>query len=673
MDKVKEQTRISELVTSLNSASYQYYVLNSPTISDAEYDKLYRELFELSKKFPELIPEDSPTNGVGAISSKAFAEVRHRVPMLSLENAMDLEECQSFLNKIVKECDKEPEFFCEYKFDGLAVELVYERNKLVLASTRGDGQIGENVFANISTIKSIPQQLNQSKTLKSLGNPSSFEIRGEVIMKISDFRNLNKLRAEEGEALFANPRNAASGSLRQLDPGITAKRKLEFYSYGFLSKDIENIKSQHQIKKILQELGFNVQQNSFVTSSFDDISKFYHKLEVDRGSLDYEIDGLVIKVNDLELQKKLGYRSRSPKYAIALKFKPIEEFTRINEISIQVGRTGVLTPVAELDPVNVGGVIVKRATLHNKEEIERKDIRIGDYVVVRRQGDVIPAVVSVIKEKRTGKEIEYVFPEFCPICNSSVVKDNETDVALRCPNKSCPAQLIENLKHFVSKNAFDIESLGEKILVQLLENNLINNYPDLFSLKYEDLVALERFAEKSANNLLEAIASSKKISLARFIYSLGIRHVGVRTAKILASKLQSLDNILNATKDNLECIEDVGPVVADSIVTYFNDSSNIALINRAKSLGVEVLEDIVTNNDQKLSLTGFTFVITGTLSQPRDYFKDLIESNGGKVVGSISSNTSYLLAGEKAGSKLSKAQSLNINVLSEEDFLKLLN
>jgi DNA ligase (NAD+) len=659
--------RIEELYALIEKANTDYYENDSPTISDAEYDRLFRELVELEATYPEFSKIESPTKRVGGKATKTFSEVRHREPMLSLANAMDEAELRAFDERVKKALslvDTEVEYSCEYKFDGIAIELVYERGVLVVGSTRGDGEVGESITDNVKTLSSVPKTIKLEDAF-----PSSFEVRGEVVMPKKGFLLLNEARVLAEEASFANPRNAAAGSLRQLDAGITASRPLQFFAYGLASEQKLPIETHADVLSALRKLGFTVQKDVLISDGLEQILAFYKELETRRDELDFEIDGLVIKVNNQEFQKKLGFRARTPRWAVALKFVPREEFTVIKDITVQVGRTGALTPVAELEPVAVGGVVVKRATLHNQDEIDRKDIRIGDTVVIRRQGDVIPAVVSVIFEKRKGDEVKFVLPDSCPVCGSKAIKENEADAALRCSNALCPAKRVERLKHFVSKMAFDIDSLGEKLLEQLTEKGFVNDASDLFSLRYEDLLSLERKAEKSAKKVVDAIEAKKTISLSRFIYALGIRHVGEQTAKVLAEASGSLSRLLAMTKEELEGLSDIGPKVSESIVQFFSDVDERAVIERLLARGVVVQELLRVEAREGGAFSGEVVCLTGTLHlMTRDEAKALIEQEGGKVVNTVTSSTTLLVAGEKAGSKLKKAEQLGVNIIDEEVF-----
>ncbi len=661
---------IEELREKIRYHNYRYYILNEPEISDAEYDRLFRRLVELEQKYPELITPDSPTQRVGAEPQKEFRQVRHRQPMLSLDDCFSEEELREFdarTKRFLGGIDK-LEYTVEPKIDGLAVELVYERGRLTVASTRGDGYVGEDVTPNIKTIMSVPLVLRQKKG--GLPVPDLLEVRGEVYMEKEAFKRLNKEREKQGLPPFANPRNAAAGSVRQLDPKVTAKRPLDIFCYGVGEvSDLGPIKTQYELLLQLQEWGFRINRPYIrVCDSIDKVIEYCKYLEEIRDTLPYEIDGAVVKVNDLELQKKLGAKARSPRWAVAYKFAPVQATTKILDIEVQVGRTGVLTPVAILEPVEIGGVIVKRATLHNQDEIERKDIRIGDTVLVQRAGDVIPEVVMPIKSKRTGKERKFQMPDKCPVCGAKVVK-KEGEVAVRCPNKNCPAQIRALLRHFVSKGAMDIEGLGEKIIDLLVEKGLVKEIPDIYYLKLEDLLRLPGFQLRSAKNLLDAIERSKKTTLARFIYALGIRYVGEQTAQILADHFKSLDRLMNATLQELLSIKGIGEKTARSIKAFFEDERNIRNIERLLEAGI-TFEEV---KPKESPIAGKTFVFTGALkSMTRDKAKQLVLERGGRVASQVSRNVDYVVVGESPGSKLAKAKQLGIKTINEEEFLKML-
>lgn len=665
--------RLDELYELIEEANRRYYQEDSPTISDAEYDRFFRELEALESENPELARSDSPTKKVGAKPSETFQPVPHREPMLSLANAFSEEEFLQFdqrCRKLLEERAKELTYIVEEKFDGLAVEIVYENGELTTASTRGDGEVGENITANIRTISSIPNKLSK-KGLSKLGGPERLEVRGEVYMSLDGFKALNDRRLAAAEPAFANPRNAAAGSLRQLDPAVTARRPLEFVAYGLTSPSELPIGTQAECIRVLSNLGFQIDPQLLEKADSEAVLNHFLALAEKRHDLPYEIDGIVAKVNSFELQQVLGTRSRTPRWAVAVKFKPEEAFTVLNDISVQVGRTGVLTPVAELEPVEVGGVTVSRATLHNQDEIDRKDIRIGDTVVVRRQGDVIPAVVAVIENKRSGDEKKFKLPDTCPVCGSDVGKESAEDVGVRCLNPRCPAKLHERLKHFVGRRAMDIDSLGSKLLEALAESGRVSSFADLYDLKQEELASMERMGEKSAANIVEAIESSKDVALARFLFALGIRHVGERTAQLLAEHAGSLEVLRSMGEEELEQISDIGPKVAASIKTFFDDPQEQAVINELLRRGVS--PKAVEQNSNG-AFAGETVVLTGSLSSlTRDEAKSLIEKAGGKISSSVGKSTTLLVAGEKAGSKLEKAEKQGIAVIDEQTLLQRLN
>lgn len=655
-EEIRERMR--ELAQAIERANVNYYLKDSPTLSDAEYDRLFRELASLEERYPELAPQNSPTKRVGAPAVQTFSPVAHREVMLSLENALDESEFRAFIERVEKALGQGAEYFVEYKFDGLAIEMVYEDGVLAVASTRGDGSIGENVTENIKTIGTVPHRLRYA--------PPLLEVRGEVILKLQDFRSLNAERARQGEPLFANPRNAAAGSVRQLDPKVTASRPLSFFAYSVLSSNEMEWRSQSEAMGYLESAGFEVQKTSFVSRDIERILAFYRSMLEERDRLPFEIDGIVVKVNSRAEQEKLGIRSRSPRWAIAFKFPPHEEFTRVRDIVVQVGRTGTLTPVAELEPVNIGGVIVKRATLHNQDEIERKDIRIGDKVVVRRQGDVIPAVIAVITAERTGNERVFRLPETCPECGAQAVRDDE--VAVRCSNPHCPAKLVERLKHFVSRGGLDIDKLGEKLLEQLADRGLVQSPADIFTLTREKLLTLPRMGEKSVQNILSALEKSKTVPLHRLIFALGIRQVGERTAKDLAAAFRSIDKLAAATESELQRVTEVGPKVAEAILRFFADDDEREMVERLLALGIHVE---VPAADAQGAFAGEVVVLTGGLEHcTRDEAQQIIEELGGKTSSSVGKTTTLVVAGEAAGSKLKKAAELGIPVIDEAEFRK---
>ena len=665
LDALREKAK--ELRRQIETANYNYYVLDNPTISDAEYDRLMRELEQLEAAYPELRTPDSPTQRVGAQPLDEFKTVTHRVPMLSLDNAMDEGEIRDFAIRVQKSLPGETvQFVCEPKIDGLAVELVYENGVFISGSTRGDGITGEDITQNLKTIRSIPLRL-----MPNLPIPTLLEVRGEVYMDKADFQRLNEQQLKEGKPLFANPRNSAAGSVRQLDPQITAKRPLKIFCYGLGSLEGYSFQTHHEFLEALIKWGFRVNPLIEIAKEVEALIAYYHKIESIRDSMPYDIDGVVYKVDSLAQQAKLGIKSRSPRWAIAGKFKAQQEVTQIIDIEASVGRTGAITPVAHLKPVQIGGVTVSHATLHNQDEIDRKDIRIGDWVVVQRAGDVIPQVVKVITERRTGNEKRYSIPANCPVCGTPVVRE-EDEAKHRCPNINCPAQIKASIEHFASKRAMNIEGLGEKLIEQLVDSGLIKNVADIYSLRKEQLLSLERMGEKSAQNLLDAIAASQNISLARFIYALGIRNVGEHIAKVLAKAFGSLERLSQASEEELMAIEGVGPIVARSVRNFFNAESNRQTIEKLLSSGIRISSE--QDYKQKEEIAGKTFVFTGTLTNfTREEAQALVEKYGGKSASSVSKKTDYVVVGENAGSKAETARQLGVKILNEAEFLELIS
>jgi DNA ligase (NAD+) len=662
----KAEKRINELRAQIQEANRHYYELDDPILLDSEYDRLFRELSALEEKFPNLKSELSPSNLVGGKALQAFEAVTHRTPMLSLNNALNEEATRSFdtkMKELLSE-DKELTYYAEPKFDGLAVSLIYRNSNFVVAATRGDGTTGENITENARTIKSIPSILKTNLN-------GDLEVRGEVLMLKEDFISLNRAQEKVGAKLFANPRNAAAGSLRQLDSKITAGRRLTFFPYGLLLP--ENLRStittQSDIAQLLMDLGFTLAEDRSTVVGFEGIKQFYDDLSQKRSGLPFEIDGIVFKLNDLQQQSRVGYVSRAPRYAIAYKFPPEEEVTRVLSIDVQVGRTGSLTPVARLQPVRVGGVIVTNATLHNLDEIARKDIQIGDYCVVRRAGDVIPEVVRSIKERRRNTKL-FEMPSACPICSAIVIKE-EGGAVYRCSGgQRCSAQRSQAIWHYCSRKAMNIDGMGDKLIDQLISVGLVNDIGDLYSLEISDLSDLDRMGKKSAENIIQSINGSKKTSLPRFLYGLGIRNVGEQTARDLANHFNSLDALIEATEGDLLEIPDVGPIVAKNITEYFADTFNRDVVRKLIEAGVHWEQALKSKIG---ALNGLKFVITGTLSNfSREEAKERIERLGGKVVASVSKATDYVVVGENAGSKLEKAEGLGLAILFELEFMELL-
>lgn len=661
--------KAAELRRQIEHHDYRYYVLNEPEISDSEYDRLFRELKNLEEAHPEVRTPDSPTQRVGTPPIEGFEQHRHLIPMLSLDNAFGHDELRDFDQRIkrVLESEDEVEYFVELKFDGASISLTYENGVLVIATTRGDGTTGENVTHNARTVRGIPLRLRGDL-------PGRIEIRGEVLMFKEVFAELNRGKAEKGEQLFANPRNAAAGGLRQLDSRLTAARKLNFYTYGVGAVELDTRRfadSQSGILSRLRGLGFATRPEARVLNGIEAVIEYVDQIQTLRPSLPFGIDGAVIKVNSLDTQETLGFTARGPRWATAYKFAAEQAFTKLNNIFTQVGRTGAVTPVADLEPVVVGGVTVTRATLHNYEDLGRKDVRPGDIVIVQRAGDVIPEVVGPVLDKRTEELPVPVAPTECPECGTALFQ-KPGEVILRCPNKHCPAQISAKIRHFVSRGAMDIEGLGEKLIDRFLELNFILDLPSIYRLKdyREELIGLEKLGEQSVDNLLEAIEASKTQSLDRFVFGLGIRFVGDRGAKDLAKEFRSLDRLLAATYEDLIAIADVGPRTAAEVEEWLQDPANQELVKSLRDCGVAPTEPEGPTSDQ---FSGQTFVFTGKLEQfAREAAEELVMKMGGKAAGSVSKATTYVVAGPGAGSKLAKAEQLGVAVLTEEDFLAML-
>jgi len=669
MTREEAKKRLEELRELINYHNYRYYVLDSPEIPDAEYDRLFRELLELERQFPDLVTPDSPSQRVGAPPLEEFETVAHTIPMLSLDNAFSAEEMRDFDDRCRRLLGLSGplEYVAEPKLDGLAVELVYENGVLAVGSTRGDGFTGENVTQNLRTIKSIPLRL----ITRELPAPERLEVRGEVIMNLEDFRKLNEQRERNGEPPFANPRNAAAGSVRQLDPSVTASRPLDIYCYGYGQIIGPTFGTHLEVLEAFRKWGFKVNPHVQLCRGVEEVEEYYHRMAELREELPYEIDGVVVKVNRLDYQRQLGEKTRSPRWAIAWKFAARQEMTQVENIVAQVGRTGVLTPVAILKPVRVSGVVVSRATLHNQDEIDRLDVRIGDWVVVQRAGDVIPEIVSVVKSKRTGKEKPYHLPDRCPVCGAKVER-LEGEVAHRCTNASCPAQLKERIKHFASKRAMDIDGLGEKLIDQLVDKGLVKDVADLYYLRKEDLLKLERMADKSAQNILDAIEASKDRSPDRVLYALGIRYVGEHMARVLINHFGSFEALRRATYDDLIAIPEVGPAVAQAVVSFFQQPENLELLDRLAKAGVKLERKPEEAEAGPRPFEGKTFVFTGALqSMTREEAQELVERLGGRAASSVSRKTDYVVVGENPGSKAQRARELGIPMISEEEFRRM--
>jgi DNA ligase (NAD+) len=668
IDKEQAKRKIEELRRELGHHNYRYYVLDDPIISDTEYDKLMRQLADLEEAYPEFFNPNSPTQRVGAKPLAEFSTVTHTIPMLSLANAMTAEEVTDFDRRVKKLLGvQEVEYVMEVKIDGLAVELVYESGNFVLGSTRGDGYAGEDITHNLRTIRSIPMKLIESS---SIPIPRRLEVRGEIYMGKKEFQDLNKRRELSGEPLFANPRNAAAGSVRQLDSKITATRKLNIFCYAAGEVTGVNFATHLQFLDYLKQWGFRVNPHPYtrLCKNFEELFEQYNYIQAIRKEIPYEIDGTVVKVNRLDYQDALGTVSRSPRWAIAYKFEAQEEVTIIKNIIVGVGRTGALTPVALLEPITVGGVEVSRATLHNEDEIRRKDILVGDTVIVSRAGDVIPEVVRVVKEKRTGAEQPFTMPEKCPVCGEEVVRP-AGEAIRRCVNISCPAQIKGSIQHFASKRAMDIDGLGEKLVEQLVDQNVIKDVSDLYYLRKEDLISLERIADKSAQNIIDAIKASKKRPFGRFLYALGIRHVGEHISTLLAERFKDINALKAATEEELKNIPEIGPEVCNSITAFFSDTKNRRTIATILEAGVE----LGYVSDHGKPFEGLIFVFTGALERmEREEARKAVEALGAKTSSSVNRKVSYVVAGHDAGSKLDKARELGLAILTEDDFLNLL-
>lgn len=667
MDKSQAKEKLQQLTELLNKYSYEYYVLDQPSVPDAEYDRLMQELMAIEEDHPELRTPDSPSQRVGGEPLSGFQKVTHRIPMLSLGNAFNEEDLRDFDRRIRQAVGDEVSYVCELKIDGLAVSLTYEDGLFVGGATRGDGTVGEDITNNLKTIHSIPLRLNK---------PINLEVRGEAFMPKRSFESLNEKRRARGEEPFANPRNAAAGSLRQLDPKVAASRQLDTFLYGIGELESVEVEAHGDGLDLLKELGLKTNPEWRRCASISEVLDFIHYWTEHRQDLSYEIDGIVIKLDSLSQQQELGFTAKSPRWAIAYKFPAEEVVTQLEGIEVTVGRTGVLTPTALLTPVQVAGTTVKRASLHNEDLIREKDLRIGDHVVIKKAGDIIPEVVNVLEERRTGNEEPYHMPTECPECGSELVRI-EGEVALRCINPKCPAQIREGLIHFVSRNAMNIDGLGEKVITQLFDNHLIHDVADLYHLSYEDLIQLERMGNKSVTNLLDAINVSKKNSLERLLFGLGIRYVGEKAAKTLAQTFETMDDLMKASEETLINVNEIGEKMADSIYTYFQNPEVHELIDELKSYDVNMtytgpkLNEVAEDTDALFA--NKTIVLTGKLEQlTRPEAKGIIEGLGGNVTGSVSKNTDLLIAGEDSGSKLTKAQSLDVEIWDEAKFLEMI-
>lgn len=664
MDKQTAEKQVKELHRLLTQYNYEYHVLDNPSVPDAEYDRLMRELLDIEKEFPELVTPDSPSQRVGGEILSAFDKVVHEIPMLSLGNAFNEADLRDFDRRVKQTVGEDVEYVCELKIDGLAISLRYEQGLFRQGSTRGDGTIGEDITSNLRTIRSIPLRLH---------HPMSIEVRGEAYMPKKSFENLNRVKEENGEEPFANPRNAAAGSLRQLDPKIAASRNLDIFLYAIGDFTETGVTTHSDGLDLLEKLGFKVNKEREKCATIDAVIEYVNKWTVERPNLPYEIDGIVIKVNSLQQQQELGTTAKSPRWAIAYKFPAEEVVTKLVDIELSVGRTGVITPTALLEPVKVAGTTVKRASLHNEDLIREKDIMLGDYVVVKKAGDIIPEVMNVLAERRTGEERQFSMPTHCPECESELVR-LEGEVALRCINPKCPAQIREGLIHFVSRDAMNIDGLGEKVISQLFNHELIKDVADIYRLQKDQLLALERMGEKSVANLLDAIERSKENSLEKLLFGLGIRHVGAKAAKTLAQRFGTLEKLMTATKEELTDIQDIGEKMADSIFTYFENEDALELINELKTAGLNMTylgpKPVDVENIDS-SLAGKIVVLTGKLEKlTRNEAKEKLEALGASVTGSVSKKTDIVIAGEDAGSKLTKAQELGIEIWDEDKMLQ---
>ncbi|MCQ4697915.1 NAD-dependent DNA ligase LigA [Paeniclostridium sordellii] len=656
--------KMDELIDLINYHSNKYYNEDTPEISDFEYDNLMKELMKIETEHPELKREDSPSTRVGGKPLDKFNQVTHKIPMLSLSNAYSAQDLRDFDKRVRESVNKDVEYVVEFKIDGLSVGLTYVDGVFKTGATRGNGVIGEDITQNLKTVKTIPLKIDDKEEII---------VRGEVYISKENFEKINEQQEENGLQLFANPRNLAAGTLRQLDSKLTAKRPLDIFIFNLEYMQNEKFKTHSQSLEYLSNLGFKVSPNFKICKTIEDVIEHIEYWTVNRSDLSFEIDGMVIKVNDLEEREQMGYTAKSPRWAIAYKFPAEQKKTKLKDIIVEVGRTGTITPTAILEPVRLAGTVVARATLHNEDYINEKDIRVGDTVLVQKAGDIIPQVVEVIKEDRTGDEIKFHMPEKCPVCHEPTVR-LEGEAAVKCINMSCPAQIRRGIIHFASRDAMNIDGLGESIISLLLDNKIIKDVADLYYIKKEDIVNLERLGEKSATNLINAIEKSKNNDLYRLINGLGIKYIGVKGAKVLAKSFKSLDDIINSSIEELTNLEEFGEVMADSVVEFFNEDKNIVVINKLKEVGVNTLSSNSEDNGLANIFDKMKIVLTGTLpTLKRNDAKELIEARGGKATSSVSKSTTFVLAGEEAGSKLTKANELGVTVIDEAKFLELLN
>ncbi|CEN85738.1 NAD-dependent DNA ligase LigA [Paraclostridium sordellii] len=656
--------KMDELIDLINYHSNKYYNEDTPEISDFEYDNLMKELMKIETEHPELKREDSPSTRVGGKPLDKFNQVTHKIPMLSLSNAYSAQDLKDFDKRVRESVNKDVEYVVEFKIDGLSVGLTYVDGVFKTGATRGNGVIGEDITQNLKTVKTIPLKIDDKEEII---------VRGEVYISKENFEKINEQQEENGLQLFANPRNLAAGTLRQLDSKLTAKRPLDIFIFNLEYMQNEKFKTHSQSLEYLSNLGFKVSPNFKICKTIEDVIEHIEYWTINRSDLSFEIDGMVIKVNDLEEREQMGYTAKSPRWAIAYKFPAEQKKTKLKDIIVEVGRTGTITPTAILEPVRLAGTVVARATLHNEDYINEKDIRIGDTVLVQKAGDIIPQVVEVIKEDRTGDEIKFHMPEKCPVCHEPTVR-LEGEAAVKCINMSCPAQIRRGIIHFASRDAMNIDGLGESIISLLLDNKIIKDVADLYYIKKEDIVNLERLGEKSATNLINAIEKSKNNDLYRLINGLGIKYIGVKGAKVLAKSFKSLDDIINSSIEELTNLEEFGEVMADSVVEFFKEDKNIVVINKLKEVGVNTLYSNSEDNGLANIFDKMKIVLTGTLpTLKRNDAKELIEARGGKATSSVSKSTTFVLAGEEAGSKLTKANELGVTVIDEAKFLELLN
>ena len=667
MDIKDARERVKYLKDEISRHNYLYYVIDSPEIGDRDYDLLMRELVNIESEYPELLTLDSPTRRVGGIPLDSFVKIEHSEPMLSLDNALNVDELKAFFKRVSSTLGSDDLVYdCELKIDGLAVTLLYENGVFISGATRGNGRIGEDVTSNLRTIRSLPLRLPQTI-------PGFLEVRGEVFMNKKDFACLNLSREENGEPLFANPRNASAGSLRQLDPAVTARRPLSVYIYHVVDPDKYGLIDQFQILRWLKETGFPTQNSNKLCSGQNEVLEFIEHWREKRHELEYVTDGVVVKVNDRTRWSRLGVTAKAPKWAIAFKYPPEEKLSTVIEIEVSVGRTGVLTPTAILEPVHLAGTVVRRASLHNQDEVSRKDVRVGDRVWVRKAGEIIPEVVCVDKEGRNGTQSPFSMPAICPECGSPVIRLPE-EVAVRCPNTSCPAQIREGLLHFASRQGLDIRGLGEKVIEQMIEQGLIHDMADIFFLSREKIASLERMGYKSADNLLRSLESSRKCPLANLLTALGIRYVGSKAAEVLADEYKDLSGLMASNEDELSSIPGIGPRIAASIIAYFRDPHNLAVIEKLKLAGVNMEEEIVDRASFPMIFNDMRIVFTGEISSmTRHKAEEIVKKLGGRTSSNVSSRTSFVVVGLNPGSKYEKALSLNVKTIDERAFMEMID